>query len=287
MLIVFIMAVVFYLNLENRRRELNTVPPVCSTAYHLDHPALEYQVVRGVQICFRFSGRRDSCTMEIDGKRRTGRYPHLLVKRPGELHRIPEPDSGTAFYFTYAAELLEELRRCGLEDDIVFCELPEAPELNAIFRRIQELAGKSEEFGAADRIDMLCFQMLQEVLLIRKQRSRAPVSWPDEKIRRIASYLRLNLMREIDLDELARESGFSYRTFSRHWKQAGYPPPVQFLFELRMEEAKRLLAETVTPIREIAARIHYQGCAWFCAAFRRHTGTTPLQYRRRFQRRRP
>lgn len=283
MLYLLIMAVSFYLNLENRQRELHAVPAVRSMAYHLEHPSLRLQLIRGVQICFRFGGDTDGCSVDIDGRRYAGRYPHLLIKRPGETHRISEPGWNNSFYFTYADESLDELRRCGLDDDLVLCELPDSPELNGLFLRIQELAGHSEGFGAADRIDMLCFQMFQEVLLIRK-RGRTPLAESDEKIRRIASYLRLNFQQEIDFDELARKSGLSRRTFSRHWERTGYPPPAQFLFELRMGEAKRLLAETPLPVWEIAYRLHYRGCAWFCAAFRRHAGETPLQYRRRHQR---
>ena len=155
--------------------------------------------------------------------------------------------------------------------------MPDSRELSGLFLRFQELAGCSEEFGMADRID----QMTRELLLIRK-RSRTPLAAADRKIREIASFLRMNFLKENDLDQIARHFGFSRRNFSRHWEKSGYPP-ARFLFILRREEAKRLPAETSTPIWKIAEHLHYQQSTWFCFAFRRYLGETPLHDRRRFR----
>ena len=79
------------------------------------------------------------------------------------------------------------------------------------------------------------------------------------------------------------------RTFSLYVLQAFYAAayetrePFYPQFYARMEEAKRLLAETSTPIWKIAEHLHYQQSAWFCFAFRRYVGETPLHYRRRFR----
>lgn len=278
------MGIPFYLVLEKQRRELEGggVLPVRSLAYHEEHPYPELQVVRGVQICCRLRGDSERCGMEINGKRFSVRYPHLLIKRPNEVHRMIDGKWASAFYVAYPAEALEEIRRIGFEDSFTVCELPDSRELSGLFLRFQEFAGCSEDFGIADRIDLLAFQMMRELLLIRK-RSRTPLAAADRKIREIASFLRMNFLKENDLDQIARHFGFSRRNFSRRWEKSGYPPPARFLFMLRMEEAKRLLAETSTPIWKIAELLHYQRSAWFCFAFRRLTGETPLHYRKRFR----
>ncbi len=274
------MDVAFILYLAQQPRELETVLPVYSLAEHVERPVMAEQTIRGVQICYRFSGNAETAVVEIDGKRYEARYPVLLIKRPGETHRSPSPERNSGFYFTYRAEALDELRARGLDDDLVMCELPQTPEIAAGFRQLRELAKHAGEFGAADRIDMLSLRLFQEFLLARKKH-QSPLEEEDEKLRRIVSHLQRNFLDEIDLDELAKGSGFSRRTFSRRWARTGLPPPAQYLFELRMAEAKRLLTETALPVWEISQRLRYRGSAWFCAAFRRHTGETPLQYRRR------
>lgn len=274
------MSVSFLLNLEQQPRELAAVPPVRSMAYLREHPTIPQLLSGCVQFCLRFSGSGSSAVIEIDGKRYEEEYPQLLIKRPGELIRVPRPEWNNCFFFTYREEYFDRFRACGLDDAFVVCKQVLTPEISALFRRIQALAEHPGAFGATDRIDMLCFQMFQELMLACR-RMQCPQTEEDEKIRRIVSHLQRNFTDEIDLEELARNAGFSLRTFSRRWKRTGLPPPARYLFDLRMEEAERLLAETALPVWEISRRLNYRNSAWFCAAFRRRTGETPLQFRRR------
>lgn len=274
------MSVSFLLNLKQQPREFAAVPPVRSMAYLREHPTMPQLLSTCVQFCLRFSGSGNTAVIEIDGRRYEEEYPLLLIKRPGELIRVPQPEWNNCFFFTYCAEHFDRFRASGLDDDLVVCRQVLTPEISALFRRIQALAEHPGAFGATDRLDMLCFQMFQELMLARR-RMQCPLPEEDEKLRRIISHLQRNFTDEIDLEELARNAGFSRRTFSRRWKQTGLPPPAQYLFNLRMEEAERLLAETALPIWKISLRLNYRNSAWFCAAFRRHTGETPLQFRRR------
>lgn len=277
------MSLEFQLHVEHQKRILNATLPIRSVGYYREHPFWKWpQRVAGIQFCLRTSGNHDSCRLKCNGIEYEGHYPLLVVKRPGDLFLHEEPGLCTCLYFTYPDFMLDELRRRGLSDDLVICELPQSMELNDIIQRIQDLATRPGEFGVVDRLDMLCARLFQE-LLLHRERNRTPWVENREKIHTIISYLQLNFTHPVNLEELARRNGLSYRTFLRHWKQTGLPPPAQYLAELRMEEAKRLLAETELSIVEITEHLHYCGSAWFCAAFRRSVGKTPLQYRRCFR----
>jgi two-component system response regulator YesN len=56
---------------------------------------------------------------------------------------------------------------------------------------------------------------------------------------------------------------------------------VKYMTLLRMEEGKRLLAETDLKVAAIAGRAGYDDPAYFYRVFRREVGVTPSQYRRR------
>jgi two-component system response regulator YesN len=56
---------------------------------------------------------------------------------------------------------------------------------------------------------------------------------------------------------------------------------VKYMTLLRMEEGKRLLAETDLKVAAIAGRAGYDDPAYFYRVFRREVGVTPTQYRRR------
>ncbi|HDR29511.1 helix-turn-helix domain-containing protein, partial [Rhodovulum sp.] len=52
------------------------------------------------------------------------------------------------------------------------------------------------------------------------------------------------------------------------------------LAERKIGEARRLLADTRAPIKEIAAALGYASPAYFTRAFQSRTGTTPTAFRK-------
>lgn len=73
------------------------------------------------------------------------------------------------------------------------------------------------------------------------------------------------------------------RTLKRRFKTATGATLIQYIQNLRLEEAKRLLETETFPIEDISNRIGYENIAFFRRLFRRSTGLTPGQYRRMFR----
>jgi len=80
--------------------------------------------------------------------------------------------------------------------------------------------------------------------------------------------------------ELAR---IPERTLKRRFKTATGNTLIDYLQNLRVEEAKRLLESGQLPVDEISARVGYEDPSFFRRLFKRRTGLTPGQYRRMFQ----
>lgn len=269
----------FAIRLKGLPRQLSFVPPVRTIAYSDSLEAQQEQVVDGVQFCFRFhAADRGKILFERDGIAQEGGFPQLLIKRPGEFYRIEDVVRMCVFYFTYENEVLSFLREHGLPDDLICAELDISSRMSAAFRDICDLLEHSGEFGVADRVDLLALQLAEEALLAIEER-RSPLSPPEERIARIISHLRLHFAADIDFGELAKKHGFSLRNFFRHWNLSQDKTPAQYVLELRMEEAKRLLASSRRGIGEIAFALGFRSESYFCHAFRRWTGTTPARYR--------
>jgi len=82
------------------------------------------------------------------------------------------------------------------------------------------------------------------------------------------------------VEDLARRAGLAPNHFiTRFRNQAGLPPR-QFLIDCRMCAARRLLRETGRPVTEIALRLGFCSSQHFAGLFKRHTGVTPLAFRR-------
>lgn len=82
---------------------------------------------------------------------------------------------------------------------------------------------------------------------------------------------------------LVARSGLPERTFKRRFARATGFAPIQYVQNLRVEEAKQLLETTADPVEDVACAVGYDDGTFFRGLFRRMVGETPAAYRRRFQ----
>lgn len=73
------------------------------------------------------------------------------------------------------------------------------------------------------------------------------------------------------------------RTLKRRFKTATGTTLIDYLQNLRIEEAKRLLETSKTSVDNISVAVSYEDPSFFRRLFKRRTGLTPSQYRRMFQ----
>jgi AraC family transcriptional regulator len=130
--------------------------------------------------------------------------------------------------------------------------------------------------------DGTLLQIAARLLRLRDGHVRATrgglASW---QLRRVTEYLVANLCQDVGLAELAAVAGLSPAHFSRAFKQATGRSPVQELIAIRMERAQELLADPKRPVIEVAALCGYESPSAFATVFRRRTGVTPTEWRRR------
>ncbi|MDJ0927989.1 MAG: helix-turn-helix domain-containing protein [Gammaproteobacteria bacterium] len=88
-----------------------------------------------------------------------------------------------------------------------------------------------------------------------------------------------------DQDAIGRVTQLSTipeRTLKRRFKAATGSALIEYLQNLRVEEAKRLLESSALPIEEISESVGYLDTSFFRRLFKRLTGLTPSRYRRMF-----
>jgi transcriptional regulator GlxA family with amidase domain len=114
--------------------------------------------------------------------------------------------------------------------------------------------------------------------------SVVPLSPPhsDEKIRRAEAYLQEHFARDVSIETLAELVAMGPRNFIRRFKAATGRLPGAYLQMLRIAAAKDLLEHGATSIQALSSSIGYDDIAFFRALFKRHTGMTPAEYRKRF-----
>ena len=79
---------------------------------------------------------------------------------------------------------------------------------------------------------------------------------------------------------VSNEISMNYSLFSSAFKTYTGTNFVNFLRDLRMEEAKKLLTETDLKVNEISVKIGYDNEKHFMKSFRASVGVTPGEYRK-------
>ncbi|WP_163270011.1 GlxA family transcriptional regulator [Chelativorans alearense] len=105
----------------------------------------------------------------------------------------------------------------------------------------------------------------------------------DAEILNAQEWLSTNFSIANPVDEMIRRSKLAERTFKRRFADATGIAPLAYVQRLRIEDAKRRLERTDSPVDEISWRVGYEDAAFFRRLFKRTTGMTPGAYRRRFQ----
>jgi AraC family transcriptional regulator len=86
---------------------------------------------------------------------------------------------------------------------------------------------------------------------------------------------------DVSLDALASDAGLSRFHFCRAFKESTGLSPHVWLRQHRLEQAMNLLRDTDASIAQVAAELGYASQTAFAAAFRRLSGETPSDWRRR------
>ena len=110
-----------------------------------------------------------------------------------------------------------------------------------------------------------------------------PTDHGDTVVRALQDWLTEHYSVVKPVEELVRRSGLPERTLKRRFTQATGLPPIQYVQHLRIEEAKRRLERTSTPIDQISFEVGYEDAASFRRLFRRITRVTPGEYRRKLR----
>lgn len=125
----------------------------------------------------------------------------------------------------------------------------------------------------------LCHLLISRLLSVPTARAK----WESKEtsLREAGDYLRIHPEKDIDLPRLAKRSGMSYSNFRREFTRHFGVSPDRFHQAARVARLKQFLIETELPLKAIAERLGYSNEFYMMQVFKRHTGLTASQWRRR------
>ena len=159
------------------------------------------------------------------------------------------------------------------------------PAIMRVYCLLDTLASKEERMDQF--LDML--KILYELSLDSGARTLASHSFAkaghdreSRRVNKVQEYIAQHYMEEIKLEDLAALVAMAPSAFSRFFKQHTGRSPVDFIIDVRMGVAARMLVDTSTSVSEICYACGFNNLSNFNRTFKARRGYTPREFRALF-----
>ena len=256
-----------------------TVDPVSTTAAIEDtHERYEFLIPLSVLTHLYIDKRIIEC-----------RPGQLLIIKPHTRHGAARGiQQGSFISVFFQADYLDHLTR----DILVPASAPFLCEQCLLHSEVQAVLSTlitelRESRIGRDRIvtsltEQLAIQLIRHYHISQIEESRLfdkPLTESQSRFQPVLEYMHENLEDKLTIERLAELARMNRFHFIRAFKHAFGQSPYDFLTDLRITQAKRLLVHTRLSANEIGNQCGFFSASRFSAAFRQNTGMTPSAYR--------
>lgn len=128
-------------------------------------------------------------------------------------------------------------------------------------------------------MDMLCYKLQEIVETFSRSMFQHTPGKNSEVIRSAMAYILAHFHTALTLESVSDHVHLHPSYFSTLFKQSTGSSFKEYLNMVRIEESKRLLANTDYSIIDIAVAVGFEDQSYFSKVFRKYTGMTPKQFR--------
>ncbi|MGO4291637.1 GlxA family transcriptional regulator [Chitinophaga sp. RAB17] len=104
----------------------------------------------------------------------------------------------------------------------------------------------------------------------------------DEDILKAQAFIEQHYDQQISVEQIAEQANMSKRNFIRRFKVATQNTPLEYLQRVKIESAKKELEKNTQNISTLMYNAGYNDLKTFRQVFKRITGLTPQEYRRKY-----
>ena len=214
---------------------------------------------------------------------------HLIESGKGTIERNGEIISlsqGQAFIIrpneitTYASDEQAPWTYCWISFSGTFAEKVLSQTTNQLYVPFRQSAISAIKRGLEEEKEHpmdglnILFNVLSSIQTIRE----IPT---ETAIQTAVRFLENNYFKKIKIEELSDTLGYSRAHFTTAFTQATGKSPYAYLLEIRLEKAKEFLINKRFSIEEIAYSVGFSSLVRFSELFKKYTGVSPMQFRKR------
>lgn len=148
------------------------------------------------------------------------------------------------------------------------------------FERLHEESRSPEQTAASRSLQHI---RLQELLnyIVQETARLVPSKEAVPNLERTIRYMEEQFHMKITLNRLAVIAGFTPSSYSRAFAKTIGMPPIDYLNRIRVDQAKRLLAEANCRIKDVSASVGFENEFYFSRLFKQNVGLSPSLYMKR------
>jgi len=214
--------------------------------------------------------------ISFDDDRRILEGPWVWVSSPGPRIRFHAQPGGTPWTHHYAT--FKGMRAARWQAEGLLPDrpqpLPDPGMLERLFDTFLDLLRRTDCLSTLKAANLL----ERMLLLIAEQRTGPPHT--NHWLVKVVQHLNTSEGGTPDYNALASAMGMGLSTLRRKFRQNMGVSLHQYVLEQRIENAKKLLGDTPSPIKEIAEQLGYQDVYFFSRQFKQQTGIPPGEYRK-------
>ena len=106
----------------------------------------------------------------------------------------------------------------------------------------------------------------------------------DEAIKKAQDYIEKHYDQKLNIEEIASRLAISSRNFLRRFKKATSNTPLEYIQRVRIEAAKKRLESSADNVTQVMYDMGYVDRKAFRNLFKKYTGLTPQDYRKKYNR---
>ncbi|WP_205600737.1 AraC family transcriptional regulator [Gracilibacillus sp. YIM 98692] len=218
----------------------------------------------------------------INGEAQRFDQDHLAFITPETPHAIKSEKKLTVLVLAFDQRVIDGTINDSLfqtyftETKLVGLNPFDSSEMRQLLRTmLYEQSHKSDLQGMALRIYLS--QLL--LLIARSDTQQDAVDANTLRAERLKKYIDSHYFDWIHAEDLAARLGMSARHMNNIFKESYHMTPIQYLTEVRIGLAKKLLAETDKDIASVCFEVGFESLSTFYRAFKNITSISPHKYR--------
>lgn len=196
-----------------------------------------------------------------------------------EYYTVPEEPLHKIFFAFDGKKALHLLERIGLRPHSPHASNVLSAETIELLEQFMELASEAD----APNTDLARLSVFYQIW-DRFAASAAPSPTDDERavtwMQKGLEYMDIHYAEGISVERVSEYVGVNRTHFTKQFHKIYGTTPIQYIQNLKMNEAKLLLEQTSYTLSEIASSIGFPDLFSFSKAFKKHSGISPTQYRK-------